>query len=318
VTGRRRLRAVVAATAGGLLVAAGCSLPGQVDGPVTLTATFSDVGDLVSGHSVQVADVRVGSVTGIELTEDYDAEVTMSVKDGLELPANSRAVLRTTSLLGEKFVEIRAPEEGASDEVLTDGDVIEETDQAPELEFVAEEAVDVLAGVAANDLAAMIETGGIGFGGRAVELTRLIEDLATVSGALADQTGSILTIIDGLDRATATLAGGDQRIDTLLVNLSRTTEVLADNRELTLQTLRDLTRLAEAQNDIVFEPYRDDLERQIRQLDAVLALVAERRAEVGTLVDWLERFVRRVPQGIPEDFAQIYAWFDVAPLEDGQ
>ncbi|MGH9274916.1 MAG: MlaD family protein, partial [Acidimicrobiales bacterium] len=84
---------------GGLLLAAvgasSCTLPGRVEGPVQVTAIFDDVGDLVSGHSVQVADVRVGSITGIELTSDYRAKVTMRIKDGLELPANSEAVLRT-------------------------------------------------------------------------------------------------------------------------------------------------------------------------------------------------------------------------------
>lgn len=315
-----RARTLVAALLVGAALAAGCSLPGQVKGPVTLTAVFDDVGDLVSGHSVQVADVRVGSVTGITLTDDYRARVTMSVKDDLGLPAGTSAVLRTTSLLGEKFIELRPPDgDRAGDgEVLEDGDAIETTSQAPELEFVAEEAVQVLAGVAANDLASMIETGGIGFAGRAVELGRLIDDLATVSSTLADQTGSIIQIIDGLDRATTTLADGDQRVDALLVNLSRTTDALARNRDLTLQTLEDLTRLARAQNDLVLEPHREDLERQIRQLDAILALVAERRGEVATLVDWLEQFVERTPKGIPEDFAQVYAWFDFAPLEDGQ
>ncbi len=302
-------------------IAAGCSLPGQVEGPVELTATFGDVGDLVAGHSVQVADVRVGSITGIELTDDYQAEVTMRIKDDLRLPKDSAAILRTTSLLGEKFVELRPPEEGAPaprGEELVDGDVITDTDQAPELEFVAQEAVEVLAGVVANDLAALVETGGIGFGGRAVELASLIDSLATVTGSLAAGTEDLVAIIDGLDRATTTLAEGDDRVDALLVNLARTTEVLADNRELTLQTLRDLTRLAGAQNNLVFEPYREDVERQIRQLDAVLALVAERRAEVGVLVDWLARFTERVPQGVPGDFALIYGWFEVALLEDGQ
>jgi phospholipid/cholesterol/gamma-HCH transport system substrate-binding protein len=312
-----RVRTALGVLVAGATVAAGCSLPGRVEGPVELTATFADVGDLVAGHSVQVADVRVGSVMSIELTDDYQAEVTMSVKDDLQLPANSRAILRTTSLLGEKFIELRPPDEGADDEALQDGDVIRDTSQAPELEFVAEEAVEVLAGVAANDLAAMVETGGVGFAGRAVELTQLIDSLGVVSSTLADQTQDIVTIIDGLDQATATLAGGDQRVDALLVNLARTTDVLADNRELTLQTLRDLTRLAQAQNDLVFEPHRADVERQVQQLDAILALVAERRGEVATLVDWLARFVDRIPQGVPGDFAQIYGWLSLAPLEGG-
>jgi phospholipid/cholesterol/gamma-HCH transport system substrate-binding protein len=313
----RPVRLVVAGLVLGASLSS-CTLPGQVEGPVELTATFDDVGDLVTGHSVQVADVRVGSITGIELTDDYQALVTMRIKDDLDLPADSEAVLRTTSLLGEKFIELRAPEDPTGDAVLADGDVLERTSTAPELEFVAEEAVNLLAGVATNDLSTLIETGSVGFGGRAVELASLIEHLSTVSGVLAEQTGSIVTIIDGLDQATGTLAGGAERIDQLLVNLADTTDALADNRELTLQTLRDLTRLAEAQNDIVFQPYRAQVEAQIQQLDAVLAAVVGQREEVGVLVDWLAEFTRKAPKGIPEDFAQVYGWFQPAFLEGAQ
>jgi phospholipid/cholesterol/gamma-HCH transport system substrate-binding protein len=271
---------------------------------------------------VQVADVRVGSITGIELTDDFRASVTMKIKDDLHLPADSIAVLRTTSLLGEKFVELRPPREDerrtthpdCDGDELVDGCRIGSTQQAPELEFVAEQAVQVLSGVVTNDLSTLIETGAIGFGDRAVELGNLIDNLSIVSGTLADQTGNLLTIIDGLDRATTTLAGGAAKVDDLLVNLARTTEVLADNRDLTLQTLEDLTRLARAQNEIVFEPFGDDVDRQIKQLDAILATVVGQREEVGVLVDWLEQFVVKTPKGIPEDFAQVYGWFVIAPL----
>jgi len=299
-----------------------CTLPGRVEGPVELTATFDDVGDLVSGHSVQVADVRVGSITRIELTEDFLARVTMKIKDDLHLPDDSIAVLRTTSLLGEKFIELRPPREDepsepdpeCAGEELVDGCRVGSTQQAPELEFVAEQAVQVLSGVVTNDLSTLIETGAIGFGDRAAELGSLIDSLSIVSGTLADQTGNIVSIIDGLDRATTTLAAGSAGVDTLLVNLARTTEVLADNRELTLQTLEDLTRLARAQNEIVFEPFRDDMTRQIQQIDAILATVVGQREEVGVLVDWLEQFVMKTPKGIPEDFAQVYGWFVIAPV----
>jgi len=287
---------------------------------VELTATFEDVGDLVAGHSVQVADVRVGSITRIELTEDYQAKVTMRIKDGLELPSNSEAVLRTTSLLGEKFIELRPQRAADGDEVaatdtLQDGDEVARTTQAPELEFVAEEAVKVLGGVVSNDLSALIETGSVGFGGRAAELGSLIDSLSVVSATLADQTGNIVRIIDGLDAATATLAGGSAQVDQLLVNLADTTQLLTDNRELTLQTLRDLTRLASAQNEIVFQPFRDDMERQIRQLDAILQVVVGQREEVGVLVDWLAEFTRKIPLGVPEDFAQVYGWLQPAFLD---
>lgn len=315
---RLRLLAVVC----GLAVLAGaCTLPGRVQGPVELTATFDDVGDLVAGHSVQVADVRVGSITKIVLTDDFRAAVTMKVKDGLELPADSVAVLRTTSLLGEKFVELRPLRTGDdcddtdSSGVLESGDVVGCAIQAPELEFVAEEAVNVLAGVVTNDLASLIETGAVGFGGRAAELGTLLDSLAVVSSTMADQTGNIVRIVDGLDQATSTLATSSGKVDQLLVNLADTAELLSDNRELTLQTLRDLTRLARDQNDLVFEPYQADLERQVAQLDGLLAAVVGQREEVGVLIDWLAKFTLTVPKGIPDDFAQVYGWFQPAVTE---
>ncbi|MFL6204759.1 MAG: MCE family protein [Acidimicrobiales bacterium] len=302
-----------------------CTLPGQVEGPVELTATFDDVGDLVSGHSVQVADVRVGSITGIELTDGFRAKVTMRIKDHLDLPVDSVAVLRTTSLLGEKFIELRPPKEGEEAEpakscdgdLLVDGCRIQTTQQAPELEFVAEEAVQVLGGVAANDLGTLVETGAVGFGGRASELGSLIDSISVVSSTMASQSDDIVKIIDGLDKATATLAEGSGRVDQLLVNLARTTDVLADNRELALQTIKDITRLARDQNDLVLQPYRQDIERQIEQLDAVLTTVVGQREEVGVLVDWLARFVKVAPKGVPDDFALVYGWFVPAVADDG-
>jgi phospholipid/cholesterol/gamma-HCH transport system substrate-binding protein len=303
----------------GALVASGCSLPGRAEGPVELTAVFDDVGDLVAGHSVQVADVRVGSIVAIALTDDFQAQVTMRIKDDLALPVGTEAILRTTSLLGEKFVELRPPVDLAGQPrqdgpYLQDGTTLADTSQAPELEFVAQEAVEVLGGVISSDLSTLIETGSVAFGGRAAELGSVLDSLSVVTTTLADQTGDIVAIIDGLDEASATIAGGSERIDQLLVNLARTTDVLADNRELTLHTLRDLTRLATAQNEIVFEPFRDDVERQIRQLDGILSVVAEQRGEVGVLVDWLAQFSRKTPLGVPEDFAQVYGWFELALL----
>ncbi len=320
-----RLR-LVALTMGLLASSVGaCSLPGRVEGPVELTATFDDVGDLVSGHSVQVADVRVGSITGIELTDGFRAKVTMKVKDDLDLPIDSVAVLRTTSLLGEKFIELRPPSEeedgqpadDCDGDVLVSGCRILSTQQAPELEFVAEEAVQVLGGVVANDLGTLVETGAVGFGGRAAELGSLIDSISTVAASMAGSSQDIVAIIDGLDQATATLASGAGRVDQLLVNLADTTDVLADSREQVLRTLEDLTRLARAQNEIVFEPFREDMERQIDQLDAILATVIDQRGEVAVLVDWLARFVEVTPKGIPEDFAQVYGWFTLTPTDDG-
>lgn len=332
-----RPRLALAVVAVGL-AAAGCSLPGRVSGPVALEATFEDVGDLVVDHAVQMADVRVGRVAGIELTDDFHALVTLEVQDDLELPDDSVAVLRQTSLLGEKFIELRprradddcdAPAGG--DGVLVDGDVVTCAIEAPELEVVAESAVELLGAVVTNDLTTIIETGAEGFGGRGAELRSIIEDLSTISATLAGETNNLVAIIDRLGAATDTLAAGTPELDRLLVNLADATTVLANDRDQAVATLASLTRLARTQNTLVFQPYLDATTRQIEQLDAILAQVNAGRSEVGTLLDWVAEFIRVGPLAIPcsngqvpatqecvgGDFAQVFGWFVITPLEGG-
>jgi phospholipid/cholesterol/gamma-HCH transport system substrate-binding protein len=318
------------------VLAAGCSFPGRVEGPVEVLAVFEDVADLVVGHAVQVADVRVGSVTRIELTDDYRARVTMRIKDGLDLPADLVAVLRQTSLLGEKFIELRPREDTPEDQTacggidrptgaLASGDLVACTIRAPELEVIAESAVRLLDVVAANqvtDLSTIIRTGAEAFGGRGEELRGIIDSLGTISGTLSDQTQNLLTIIDGIDSATQTLADGAPELDQLLVNLADTTQLLADDRDQAVATLEALTRLARDQNQLIFQPYLDQTTLQIHQLDQILQVVADGRGEVGQLLDWLDDFVAGGPLAIPcrppvdatqpcqgGDFAQVYGWF---------
>lgn len=295
------------------LIASSCSLPGNITGSREVTAVFDDVGDLVVGHSVQIADVRVGSVVDIELTEDHDARVTMSLEDDLFVPAESLALLRTTSLLGEKFIELRPldEEDPTAGTNLRDGGVIARTGEAPELEFVTEQAVEILGAVVSTDIATIIETGAVGFGDRAVELTSLVEDLTTVSGTLADQTDELVRIIDAMQAATATFADGSDEIGRLLTNLSETAAVLAGNRDVAIESIRQLTRLAKVQNDNILEPYLAQVDTQIAQVDAILAEVDRNQAQVAELLRWAAQFATKIPLGVPNDFAQVYALLEV-------
>lgn len=297
----------------GAMVAGACSLPGNVTGSREISATFDDVGDLVVGHSVQVADVRIGSIVDIELTEDYRAKVTMSIKDDVFVPTESRALLRTTSLLGEKFIELRPENEDdpLAGENIADGAHIDDSTEAPELEFVAERAVTILGSVVSSDIATLVESGAAGFGGRGAELRTLVEGLSTVSGTLADQTDELVRIIDALDGATQTLAAGAPDLDALLRNLARTTEVLADNRDQAIEAVRQITRLAQIQNDTVFEPHLATVDRQIKQIDAILAEVDRDQQQVADLVVWLSRFADTLPKAVPDDFAQVYGLIEV-------
>lgn len=302
---KRALAVLLAAVVAAPLAACG-------DDGFVVRATFDDVGDLQARHSVQLADVRIGEIRSVRLTEDFRADVTMTIHAGRNVPKDSVALLRTTSLLGEKFIELRPVGDPGAGPYLEDGDRLTNTDEAPELEFVAQEAINVLGSVVATDVAGLIESGAAAFGGRGEDLNALIADLADISRTLASRTGEIQRIIDGLDATTATLASSSGEIADLLTNLATTTQVLADNRQRALTALDQLSRLARIQNDLLVT-YRADIDRQIKQVDEVLAVAAGQTAELSLLIGWLEQFVVGVPKLIPGDFTQVYGWFIPEP-----
>src|SRR5688572_13917378 len=96
---------------------------------------FAQVGDLVENANVQASDVVVGTIKKIEL-DGWEAQVTMCLNPEEKIPADIVAVVRTTSLLGEKFVDLQSQSEGGP--FLEDGDVLtsDQTSKATELEEV--------------------------------------------------------------------------------------------------------------------------------------------------------------------------------------
>jgi alanine racemase len=76
----RRLLVIAATLA---VVAGGCATNDEL----RIEAVFDDVIDLVPQHMVRAGDVRVGTVTRIELTDDDRARVVMRVRTDTGLPA---------------------------------------------------------------------------------------------------------------------------------------------------------------------------------------------------------------------------------------
>jgi phospholipid/cholesterol/gamma-HCH transport system substrate-binding protein len=292
--------AIVLLTAMPLLAA--CS-----GGDYKVTAVFDDAGDLQSRGGVQMADVRIGRIGSIKLTKDFKARVTLHLDHGVRVPKNAEALLRTTSLLGEKFVELRPQGDPAKGPFLANGDTVAKTGEAPELEFVAQQAIEVLSAVTSNDVASLVDTGAAAFGDRGPQLKALLSDMASISSTLAQRTKEITQIIDHLSSATATLAAGKDDLSAMFVNLAKASTVLADNRQRAIDAIAQLSRLARSQN-VVMDKYRADMDRQIKQVDTIVAAATTQTAEISNLLDWLNKFTIGVPKVIPNDFTQIFQW----------
>lgn len=97
-----------------------------------LEARFDNASGLNVGGSVHVAGVPVGRVEAIRVDPaDYSAIVTMSVLSGLNLPTDSMASIKTTGLIGDKYISLSP---GADETSLKPGERITMTESSVDIE----------------------------------------------------------------------------------------------------------------------------------------------------------------------------------------
>ncbi len=90
----------------------------------TVHATFPNVGGLRTGTPVEIAGVEIGWVERIGL-RNFQAQVDFRIKNGIELPEDSIASIRTKGLIGEQFVKISP---GGAEKNIPPGGEIKETE----------------------------------------------------------------------------------------------------------------------------------------------------------------------------------------------
>ncbi len=72
-----------------------------------LTASFRSIEGVGVGTDVRLAGVKIGTVTEVGLNaETFRADMQLNVKNGIEIPDDSAAVIASEGLLGGNFVEI--------------------------------------------------------------------------------------------------------------------------------------------------------------------------------------------------------------------
>jgi len=107
---------------------AGVALGGST---YAVNARFTNIGGLKTGSQVLIAGVPVGRVEKIDLDSQYAAIVHMNVSRGVRLPSDTIASIKTSGLIGDKFIAL-AP--GADSGSISPGGTITDTESAVDLE----------------------------------------------------------------------------------------------------------------------------------------------------------------------------------------
>jgi phospholipid/cholesterol/gamma-HCH transport system substrate-binding protein len=172
-----------------------------------LKAHFDSVEGLTKGVQVQIAGIKVGTIKDIRYDKDTGkALVTMEIKKEYEdaIPEDSRVMLRTKGLLGDKYLVIQPGRPNARK--LKGGDELTRVHEPMDTEKVIETI-----GIASQDLKAlarsareqMIDKEG------AQKTYRTIENAEKLFGDMkelvAKNKGKINSTLDGLDSTTKNL-----------------------------------------------------------------------------------------------------------------
>lgn len=89
-----------------------------------LQASFTSVAGLKKDTHIEISGVQIGKVESIHL-ENYQAIVNILIKNGIEIQDDAIASIRTKGILGDQYIDILP---GASDEILSPGDLIMDTE----------------------------------------------------------------------------------------------------------------------------------------------------------------------------------------------
>ncbi|WGL53045.1 MCE family protein [Nocardioides sp. BP30] len=297
---RRRLLVSVVGTVAATLALSGCSFGGWIynanlpggaklgSHPLTLTADFADVLDLVPQSSVKVNNVAVGRVSHIALEPDgHSAKVTLQVNRDATLPVGTTARIEQTSLLGEKYVALVPPGSAGSGDGTTSAAAVQ---AGPQLRDGARlplastsESVEVEQVLGA--LSMVLNGGGIGQfqeisrelqkigDGRTDEIRDFLGQINRFVSTLDQRKGAITAALDGLDHLSTALQHDDDQIANALDNLSPGMKVLSDQRPQLVAMLQSLDKLSDVTVSTL-DRSQQDIVADFKTLDPILTKLA--------------------------------------------
>lgn len=324
---KRRARSIAALAAAASLVLSGCGsftgiydipLPGGADlgdDPIELKVQFRNVLDLVPQSAVKINEVTVGRVDKIALADDsWNAEVTMLVNRGVNLPANALANIKQSSLLGEKYVELVHPPTGTAKGELTDAAVIplSRTNRNVEIEEVLGAMSMLLNGGGIEQLNTITKELNNANSGNEQELKALLRNARDLAGTLDGQMGNIDRALNGLNRLSKTLNSQKHIVEGALDDLSPGMKVLINQRKDLTRMLTSLKKLSAVATDTIGKS-KQDLVANLNSLRPILKNVADAGANLPKSLEILVSFpfADSAVDIVRGDYANLYADFDL-------
>ena len=249
-------------------------------GGYKLTATFDSVQGLEPGGWVTLRGVKVGKVLKIDIQDGRPA-TTLGFEKIRDLPTDSKLVLRSRGMLGEKEIEVQL---GSDDSTLADGTTVAGSTNAGFEELTAGVA-DMARNL--NRIVSKVKAEGSVAQVRSI-LTRVDQAAAGLQAVVDESHGTLPGTLDNLERAAAEARGivGENRVgvkqavanmNAAALRLAAAAEQLGSASTSLRELLANLSAVSEKIRDgegtlgrlVQDERLYDDLDRAVNSVDSL-------------------------------------------------
>ncbi|MCV7278905.1 MCE family protein [Mycolicibacterium flavescens] len=301
MTGTRSLRRAVATLCCSVFVATGCSFDGVNSLPLPGTVgrgadaavyhvQIANVGSLEPNSPVLLGDVVVGSVGRMKVS-NWRADIEVSVRPDVVVPANAVATVGQTSLLGSMHLALDPPLGEAPRGRLEAGSSIglARSSTYPSTEQTLSSLSVVLNGGGLGQMGDIVREFNAALNGRESQIRDLLVRLNDFVGMLDTQRDDINASITAMDRMAGTFAAEREVITTALQRIPPALDVLVNERPRITEALDRLGRFSDTATGLINDT-KDDLVRNLANLEPALRALADVGPDLGTVLAYAPTF----------------------------
>ncbi len=319
----RRVLAVVSCV---MLTLTGCAfhglnslpLPGAVGrgpGAKIYHVELPNVGTMESNSPVMINDVVVGSV-GAMRVQGWHADVEISIKPDVVVPANVVATVGQTSLLGSMHLELNTPLGQSGSGRLQPGATIplSRSSAYPSTEQTLSSLGAVVNGGGLGQIGEIIHNFSAALSGREGAVRDLITRLDTFVGTLDQQRDNLVDSIQALNRLAGTFADQRDVLTQALRKIPPALDVLVKERPRLTAALDKLRVFSNTATRLVNDA-QADLVKNLKNLEPTIKALADVGPEFGMAIaaafvfPFTQNFVDRAVRG---DYFNLHVDLDIS------
>ncbi|CAN5753732.1 MCE family protein [soil metagenome] len=268
-------------------------LPGAVGrgaGANIYHVEIANVGTLDSNSPVMINDVVVGSV-GKMTVKNWHADVEVSVRPDIVVPANAVASVGQTSLLGSMHLQLNPPLGDVPSGRLQPGATIalDRSSTYPSTEQTLSSLSAVANAGGLGQIGDIVHNFNAALSGHQGEVRELITRLDNFVTMLNDQRDNIVASIDGLNRLSATFAGQRDVITAALQRIPPAIDVLIKERPRLTTALEKLGNFSDIATRLVNDSGAD-LVGNLQNLGPTIKTLADLGPDLDTVLARLPIF----------------------------